>query len=164
MEWHKIIKEIIFLLGISVISAFTVNFFSPHGIAFVGHRGESPGAVTAGAKSGVFNGELEIKNVKIAKEIYDSVKAIFVDTRSLENYKDGHIKRAESLPIDQFDNFIGKFKNKYPVDTFIITYCSGRTCDDGYRLEQLLFDNGYVNVSVFIDGYTAWKAEGYPIE
>jgi rhodanese-related sulfurtransferase len=30
-------------------------------------------------------------------------------------------------------------------------------------LEELLFDHGYVNVSIFIDGYKGWKAEGYPI-
>jgi rhodanese-related sulfurtransferase len=98
------------------------------------------------------------------KEIYDSGKVVFVDARSLDTFENGHIKGAESLPFGQFDNFIGVFKEKYPVDTVIVTYCSGRTCDDSHRLEQLLFDNGYVYVSVFIDGYTAWEAEGYAIE
>jgi rhodanese-related sulfurtransferase len=164
MQWNKIIKEMIFLLGISIISAFTVNFFSPAGIALVGQWDESLGVIAAKAKSDVFSGELEIKHVKIAKQFFDSDKAVFVDARSLENFEDGHIKGAESLPLGQFNNLIEAFKEKYPADTIIVTYCSGRTCDDSHRLEQLLFDNGYVNVSVFIDGYPGWKAEGYPIE
>jgi len=154
----------IFLLGISIISAFTVNFFSPAGIALVGQWDESLDVIDAKAKSDVFNDELEIKHVKIAKQIYDSDKAVFVDARSFENFEDGHIQGAESLPLGQFDSLIESFKEKYPADTIIVTYCSGRTCDDSHRLEQLLFDNGYVNVSVFIDGYPGWKAEGYPIE
>ena len=100
----------------------------------------------------------------ITKQIYDKRTAVFVDARSLENFKNGHIKGAESLPLDQFDNFIKAFKEKYPANTFIVTYCSGRTCNDSHRLEQLLFDHGYVNVSIFIDGYQGWKAEGYPID
>ena len=164
MQWNKILKETIFLLGISLVSAFTVNFFSPAGIALVGQWDELMDVIAAEAKSNVFSGELEIKHVRIAKQIYDSDKAVFVDARSLENFDDGHIKGAESLPLYQFDNLIEAFKKKYPANTIIVTYCSGRNCDDSHRLEQLLFDNGYVNVSVFIDGYPGWKAEGYPIE
>jgi len=164
MQWNNIIKEMIFLLGISIIFAFTVNVFSPSGIALVGQWDESPGVVASNADSDVFSGELEIKHVKTAKQIYDKGTAVFVDARSLENFKNGHIKGAESLPLDQFDKFIEAFKKKYPANTFIVTYCSGRTCDDSHGLEQLLFDHGYVNVSIFIDGYHGWKAEGYPIE
>jgi len=164
MEWNKIIKEMMFLLGIATISAFTVNFFSPKGIALVGQWDESPGVVASKVDSDVFNGELEIKDVKTAKQIYDKGTAVFVDARSLENFKNGHIKNAKPLPLNQFDNFIKAFKKKYPANTFIVTYCSERTCDDSHKLEQLLFDHGYINVSIFIDGYQAWKAEGYPIE
>ncbi len=164
MQWNKNIKEAIFLLGISIISAITVNFFSPAGIALVGQWDESLDVIAEKDKSDVFSGELEIKHVKIAKQIYDSDEAVFVDARSLKDFEDGHIKGAESLPLGQFDNLIDGFKEKYPADTFIVTYCSGRTCDDSHKLEQLLFDNGYVTVSVFTDGYQGWKAEGFPIE
>jgi len=164
MQWNKIIKETIFILGISIISAFTVNFFSPAGIALVGQWGESPGVVASKANSDVFSGKLEIKDVKAAKQIYDKGKAVFLDARSDESFKNGHIKGSESLPLGQFDDLIETFKKKHPANTFIVTYCSGRTCDDSHRLEELLFDHGYVNVSIFIDGYQGWKAEGYPIE
>ena len=164
MEWNKITKETIFLLGIAIIVAFIVNLFSPAGIPFVGHWSESPGVAASKANSDVFSGKLEIKDVKATKQIYDKGKAVFLDARSLESFKNGHIKGAESLPLGQFDDLIETFKKKHPANTFIVTYCSGRTCDDSHRLEELLFDQGYVNVSIFIDGYEGWKAEGYPIE
>jgi rhodanese-related sulfurtransferase len=164
MRWNKVIKEMFFLLGISIISALSVNFFSPAGIALVGKWDDSAGVNPAKTESHVFSGEFEIKDVRTAKQIYDSDKAVFVDARSLENFENGHIKGAESLPLSQFDNLIEAFRKKYPTDTFIVTYCSGKTCDDSHRLEQLLFDHGYVNVSIFIDGYQGWKAEGFPIE
>jgi rhodanese-related sulfurtransferase len=164
MQWNKIIKEMVFLLGIAIICAFTVNFFSPAGIALVGQWDESLGVTTANDKNDVFTSELEIKNVKIAKQIYDSDKAVFVDARSLEKFADSHIKGAVPLPLGQFDNLIEAFKKIYPAETIIVTYCSGRTCNDGHKLEELLFDHGYMNVRVFIDGYPGWKAEGYPIE
>jgi rhodanese-related sulfurtransferase len=164
MQWNKIIKETMFLLGVSIIFAFIVNLFSPAGISFVGRWGESLGVVASKTNSDVFSGKLEIKDVKAAKQIFDKGKAVFLDARSLESFKNGHIKGAESLPLGQFNDLIETFKKKHPANTFIVAYCSGRTCDDSHRLEELLFDHGYVNVSIFIDGYQGWKAEGYPIE
>lgn len=164
MNWNKIIKEMIFLLGISVISALTVNFFSPAGIALVGQWDEASDIIASKDTNNVFSGELEIKQVETAKEIYDSNQAVFVDARSPESFKNGHIKGAESLPLGQFDDLIEGFKEKYPAGTYIVTYCSGKTCGDSHELERLLFDNGYVNVSVFVDGYQGWKAKGFPIE
>jgi len=45
----------------------------------------------------------------IAK-IYDSGEAVFVDARSREDYEEGHIKGAVSLPVGQFHDFIEAFK------------------------------------------------------
>jgi rhodanese-related sulfurtransferase len=164
MQWNEVIKKMFFLLGIAIISALAVNYFSPSGITLVGRWDESPGGQAAKNKSHVFSGELEIKDARMAKQIYDSGKAVFVDARSPEDFEKGHIKGAESLPLGQFDDLIGSFRKKHPADTFMVTYCSGRTCNDSHRLEELLFDHGYVNVSIFIDGYQGWKAEGFPIE
>ena len=164
MQWNNTIKGVLFLLGISIISALAVNFFSPAGIPLVGKWNKTPGIKGVEKKNYVFSGELEIKDVGIAKQIYDGKKAVFVDARSLEDFNNGHIKGAVSLPISQFNDLIKAFRKTYPADTFIVTYCSGKTCDDSHRLEQLLFDHGYVNVSIFIGGYQDWKAGGFPIE
>ena len=158
-----IAKELTLLLILAVITALAVNFYSSKGIALIGEWDTAEGVITAKAKDNVVNHELEIQDIQIVKEIYDTKEAIFVDARTHEDYKDGHIKGAVSLPLNQFEERIEKFKTDYPITTYIITYCSGRECDDSHELAQFLFEEGYKAISVFIDGYPAWEGEGYPV-
>jgi len=164
MPFKHVIKELSLLLGLAVIIAFTANFLSPKGIALFGEWDRSQGVITARAKDDFVAHELEIDNILAAKKIYDRGNAVFVDARAREAYEDGHIKGAISLPLYQFDGLIDEFARQYPASTFIVTYCSGRECDDSHELAQYLLDEGYTNVKVFIDGCLGWDEEGYPIE
>lgn len=163
MHDENTIKGFFILMGIAVVCAFTVNFFSPKGIALVGDWDKSDGVITAKAKDDAVVREREIKELGIAKAIYDK-GYIFVDARAEEVYEDGHIKGAVSLPIGQFYEMIVQFIENYPLSTPLVTYCSGRECDDSHRIAKYLSEEGYTNVHVFIDGYPAWEQEGYPIE
>jgi rhodanese-related sulfurtransferase len=158
------VKETSILLGVSIAAAFTVNFISPAGIELVGQWDTSKGVVTAKAKDDIVIDGLEIEEVKQVKQIFDSGNAVFVDARSRENYEDGHIPGAVSLPASRFDAHIGILLDKYSPDQPIITYCSGRNCKDSHQLAQLFLGFGFTNVKVFIDGFPGWQAEGYPIE
>ena len=164
MLYKDILKELAILLGLAVITAFTVNFFSPKGIALFGDWDISQGVITPKSKDDVVAHELEIQSVLLAKEIYESGKAVFVDARAKEVYEDGRIKGAVSLPINLYDDLIDDFMQKYPFTTLVVTYCSGRECDDSHKLAQDLLEEGYTEVKVFIDGYPGWVEQGYPIE
>ena len=164
MHVKKLSKEILLMLGVSVGLALIVNFFSPAGIALVGQWDTSQGVVTAKAKNDAVIDNLEIEDVKTAKKIYDSGNALFVDARSRNNFDDGHIAGAVSFPVGQFDNLIDAFLDQHPINQPIVTYCSGRTCEDSHNLARLLKDFGFSDVKVFIDGFPGWEAEGYPIE
>ena len=152
------------LLGVSVILSFIVNYFSPAGIALVGQWDTDQGVITAKAKNDVVSGKLEIEDVARARQIFDSGNVLFVDARTRDNYDDGHIPGAVSLPVGQFDELIDTFVNQYDFEHPLVTYCSGRTCEDSHILAQLLTDFGYSDVSVFIDGLPGWEAEGYPVD
>ena len=160
----KTVKEVSILIGVSMIAAFGVNLFSPRGIALVGQWDTSLGVVNAREKNDVVMDQLEIDDVTDAKTLYDSGNVLFVDARSREDYSDGHIKGAYSLPVGEFDEQIDKFLELFELDKPIVTYCSGRTCEDSHHLAQLLIARGYQNTSVMIDGFPGWEAEGYPIE
>jgi rhodanese-related sulfurtransferase len=160
----KTIKEISILVGLSIIVAFAVNYFSPAGITLVGQWDTAKGVITANEKNAIVLDDLEIGDVTLAKKLYDSQKFVFVDARSRDDYDEGHISGAVSLPVGQFDEKIETFLEQYPPEKAIITYCSGRTCEDSHRLTQLLLAFGYTEINVFIDGYPGWEAEGYPIE
>jgi rhodanese-related sulfurtransferase len=120
--------------------------------------------VTARAKNDIVIEGIEIENVDQARKLYDSGKYIFVDARSVEDYEAGHISGAVSLPVGQFEENIAAFLERHPPEASIITYCSGRTCQDSHRLAENLLAFGYGNVNVFIDGFPGWEAEGHPIE
>ena len=163
-NYKKLVNQGFILLGVSVIAAFIVNYFSPAGIALVGQWDTTAGVITAKAKNDVISGKLEIEDVILTKKIFDNGNALFVDARTREDYDNGHIPEAVSLPIGQFDELIDPFLDQYDIEQPIVTYCSGRTCEDSHNLAQLLIDFGYIDVKVFIDGYPGWEAEGFPVE
>ncbi len=160
----KTSKEVSIILGVSILAAFAVNYFSPAGIALVGQWDTSQGVVTAKAKNNIVIDGIENGDVDQARELYDSGEYIFVDARSPEDYEEGHIKGAVSLPVGHFEEKIAAFMENYPPEASIVTYCSGRTCEDSHHLAEFLLEFGYDKVNVFIDGFPGWEAEGHPIE
>ena len=133
------------------------------GIAFVGRWDTTQGVISALSKNNVVAGKTEIENVAQAKQLFDNGSVLFVDARSTDNYEEGHIPGAVSLPIGRFDDLIDAFLDNYAIEQPIVTYCSGRTCEDSHNLAQLLTDIGYADVKVFIDGYPGWPAEWHPM-
>ena len=164
MAIKKTIQEIITLLGVSLILALVVNTFSPRGIALVGQWDIAQGVVTASPAAGATGQPQEIDSIALAKAIFDEGEVLFVDARSQKDYANGHIPGAISLPVGQFKERIGSFLNRYPLEQPVVTYCSGRTCEDSHDLARFLSDIGFTNVRIFIDGFQGWEAEGYPVE
>jgi rhodanese-related sulfurtransferase len=160
----KTIKELSILAGTSIVAAFAVNYFSPAGIALVGQWDTVKGVITANETNKIDLIDFEIGDIALAKELWDSNNYVFIDARSRDDYDEGHIKRAVSLPVGKFDEKIEAFIEQYPPETAIITYCSGGTCEDSHNLAELLLSFGYTEINAFIDGYPGWEAEGYPIE
>ncbi len=161
---RKSIKEIMILVGVAVALALVVNHLSPKGIALVGQWDTTKGIITANAAGEDDYLIAEIDRVPDAAKIFYNDDTLFVDARSKEDYESGHIPGAISLPVGQFDEQIESFLNRYPPDQPIVTYCSGRTCEDSHHLARMLSDVGFSEVRIFIDGFPGWQAEGYPIE
>ena len=159
-----IFKKALFLLVLAVVAALLANHFSPVGIALFGQWDQDEGIIGANAKAEIHDSVVEIANIENAKLIYDGGEAHFVDARSSDAYRAGHVKGAVSLPVGEFDTMFEKLLNRYPPEQPIITYCSGRTCEDSHRLAQMLIDFGYENVSIMIDGFPGWKKNGFPVE
>ena len=159
-----ILKKVLLLLLLAVVAALVTNRFSPVGIAVIGHWDQTNGPSAAETIEASPDQLFEIDDIDIAKLIYDGGKAVFVDARSSSSYKEGHIKGAVSLPISEFDDMIEDLSNRYPLDKHIITYCSGRSCEDSHRLAQVLMEFGYESVSIMIDGFPIWNESGFPIE
>jgi rhodanese-related sulfurtransferase len=161
---RKTIKEIIILVGVAVTLALVVNHLSPRGIALVGQWETAKGVIAANVKDENGYRIAEIDRVTDAAKIFYDGDTLFVDARSTEDYESGHIPGAVSFPVGQFDERIESFMNQYPLDQPIVTYCSGRTCEDSHQLARLLMEAGFSEVRIFIDGFPGWQVEGYPID
>jgi rhodanese-related sulfurtransferase len=151
-------------VGVAVTLALVVNQLSPSGIALVGQWDTAQGVITGNATDENESRIAEIDRVTDAAKIFYDDDTLFVDARSTEDYESGHIPGAVSFPVGQFDERIESFMNQYPLDQPIVTYCSGRTCEDSHQLARLLMEAGFSEVRIFIDGFPGWQVEGYPID
>lgn len=158
------IKGLVFLLSIAIITAVTVNHLASQGIAIAGNWDARKGTVTARSKNDSVVPDREIREIETVKSVYDKKEALFLDARSTSEFSAGHIPGAVSIPAGTGRGKLEAFSIQYHRDTRIITYCSGRECNDSHHLAEMLEDIGYTKVQVLLDGFPAWKERGYPIE
>lgn len=87
----------------------------------------------------------------------------FIDSRSTDEYAEGHIKNAINIPFydsEKYENVL----NKISTDEIIVTYCSGKECDTSILHGDELFEKGYKRIYIFHGGWDDWLQAGYPIE
>lgn len=94
--------------------------------------------------------QLKIK-LDTSQDIY------LMDVRSENEYKESHIKKAHSLPLNQISNQI----DKLPEDKEIIIY-SKSGYESKLACEYLLIE-GFENVKELDGGFEAWVEAGYEI-
>ena len=159
---NSTLKQGMVLFAVAVAAAFVYNAFSPRGIRLVGQWDTQKGVISAGEKNAPVVHELEIDSVVAAKRAYDT-GALFVDARSPAAYREGHVRGAVLFPVYAVEEHLEAFLARVPTDRYLITYCTGRECEDSHELAQVLLSLGYEKVSVFIDGYPAWEDAGFPV-
>lgn len=89
--------------------------------------------------------------------------AAFVDARSAEEYAEGHIPGAVSLPFDDVYKKPELAKTLDEKGLPIIVYCGGGDCDLARTLAYALIEAGHKRVLVFKDGLPGWAAAGMPV-
>jgi rhodanese-related sulfurtransferase len=159
-----LMKESAVMLILSILTALVFNHVSPKGIALVGKWDPSQGVITARSKQDAVLPEREIREVALAKRLFDQQEALFVDVRHPSVSGKGHIPGALLLPVHEREKWIDAFVEHYPVSCLIVVYCHGRECSDSHVVAQFLTDMGYERVKVFIDGYAGWENAGFPTE
>ena len=129
-----------------------VNAISPRGIPLLGPL---PATDTKG---------IEQIPLEEAWALFREEKGVFVDARSAEEFRAGHIPRALLLPLHAFEETVSSWTNLIPADTLLITYCSGEECESSKDVAALLVEEGYSQVKVLFGGWEHWKRAGYPVE
>jgi len=99
-----------------------------------------------------------------AEELWFSRQAIFIDSRSREEYQLGHIPGAVSLPLVEAKREKIKFFENFPPGTALVIYCEGGDCQTSLNLGKILYQRGFKNIRIYSGGWTEWVNAGKPVE
>ena len=99
-----------------------------------------------------------------ATRLYLDKRAIFIDARSPRDYAQGHIRGAQNIPWQSFNEYMDRLFDSIPDDARIVTYCDGERCSLSEDLAKELVSMGYKNVKVLLNGWTRWLEAGLPVE
>jgi rhodanese-related sulfurtransferase len=96
----------------------------------------------------------------LVAEMSSAHPPLVLDVRSPEEYAEGHVPQALNIPHTAIEAKLGRLETYRDRD--IVVYCkSGRRA--GIALE-LLKARGFTRLRHLAGDFTAWKAEGRPVE
>lgn len=115
--------------------------------------------------------QVEISGVKVtlvdenrAREYLDDPGAVFVDTRSDEDFQKGHVRGALNIPSYEMERSYPMVAALMPEDYRIVLYCHGPECDMAEEVAGFLAQLGYERMMIMVSGYPAWEMSGFPVE
>jgi rhodanese-related sulfurtransferase len=100
---------------------------------------------------------------KMAFKYFDDPSTTFVDTRKAEDYGEGHVKGAVSLPRADKEDRFPLVQPLLPEENRIVLYCYGPECEDAERVAEFLVQLDYKNMAIMSPGFPEWKKAGYPM-
>jgi rhodanese-related sulfurtransferase len=139
---------------------------APSGESGYGQNND-PMAVGAGAGSGLPEIPDLGRPVKIErdalKQLYDAHAVLLVDARDPDEYAQGHIPGAQSLPFDEVSSQPERLITLDSGGRPIVAYCGGGGCELSMTLAFDLIEAGHTRVAVYTGGFPQWEAAGYPV-
>jgi adenylyltransferase/sulfurtransferase len=96
---------------------------------------------------------------QVKEELGSNPRTVIVDVREREEYREGHLAAALSLPRGFLEM---RAEEALPDKTVpIVTYCASGT--RSLLAGRILRDMGYGRVVSMAGGYNAWKGAGHPV-
>ena len=152
-HFKKVIRQAVVILFISLFLGMGVNSFFRNGIDPFRYPAASATTATEIRKIG-----LEQAQQVIAGGIP------ILDARSQEDFSEGHIPGAISLPYYDMGSYLDRVLPFLSTNQPILIYCSEASCADAEFLARSIFQLGYAKLLVFKGGFKAWVAAGLTIE
>ena len=138
---------ILVLLGVGM--GLAANQISPRGISLITPPEQAPAAG-------------EFIALDQAKQLWHRGAAVFLDAREPADYAAGHIGNALNLPAQSFAQHFGEVAPILTPDAELVLYCDGKECELSHRLAQSLRQQGYANLHILSNGWTAWRQARLP--
>jgi rhodanese-related sulfurtransferase len=96
-----------------------------------------------------------------AKLLFDKGSALFVDSRTHEDFKVEHVPGAVSLYHGSVDKLYKQVLGSVPKNRTIITYCSDPECKEATKVADELVKRGHSKVFILLEGLPGWVDAGY---
>lgn len=183
------ISKILSIILISVLISLIYNHFNPKGLSFFREARKmnwesdsltsinniNSSVADTSIKDLIVSDSETIENLNDNIESFKEPKAIkldfayklfndgikFIDSRSAEEFAEGHIKGAVNIPFYGSENYLGVI-NRLDKNEIVVTYCSSADCDISILSGDELFEMGFKRVYIFIGGYDEWNKNNYP--
>ncbi|MGC8493899.1 MAG: rhodanese-like domain-containing protein [Syntrophobacteraceae bacterium] len=148
------LKQGLLIVSIAAAISLLVNHFRQNGLPLRA----TPSAKTASADSGE---PLQV-SLEEARALFFAHAAVFIDARSGEDYRAGHIRGAVSLPEQNLDQALPAVASKLSSGSLLIAYCDGEHCSLSREVALQLLAKGYSHAAVLLNGWTLWCNAGLP--
>ncbi|MDD8020723.1 MAG: rhodanese-like domain-containing protein [Acidobacteriota bacterium] len=99
-----------------------------------------------------------------AEDAWSRRQAVFLDSRSREDFNRGHIPGAVSVPFEELKMGDEGLLALIPDSPEIVIYCEGGDCQASLSLARILDSRGFRNLRVFLGGWAEWTQSGLPVE
>jgi rhodanese-related sulfurtransferase/uncharacterized membrane protein YphA (DoxX/SURF4 family) len=154
--WGQATWQVLALVIMSAIAALAVNALRTDRLPLVGDW--SAAALITSA-----TGERIDISLTEAQKLFSSNTGVFIDARPAADYSRGHIQGARSLPWNDVDQKFMSVTQELELETPIITYCDGETCELSHHLSLFLREAGFLNTRVLVNGWKLWQQSGLPV-
>jgi rhodanese-related sulfurtransferase len=138
---------VIIVLGIAV--GLAANLISPRGLPLFAPASPTPAAS-------------EFIPLDQAKSLWLGGTALFLDAREPDDFAAGHIGNALNLPAQSFSLHFPEVAPVLSPDSELVLYCDGKECELSHHLAANLRQQGFTNLHVLANGWTAWHEAGLP--
>ncbi|MBF0230992.1 MAG: rhodanese-like domain-containing protein [Desulfamplus sp.] len=149
---------------LAFILALTINHFRSDSIPIIGDW-------SVDARFSDSAGASLVISLDEAKVLFEQNHALFLDARPKDEYDEGHIAGALSLPQQEAESYFMEVAIELEASQVdingskvIITYCDGDTCELSHELALFLKEMGFNNVKVLVNGWSVWLEAGLPKE
>ncbi|HPQ69717.1 MAG TPA: rhodanese-like domain-containing protein [bacterium] len=149
--WRILITAAV-LVAVTAVWAIAFNAVRPEGIPLLRPRATDNGE----------GGDGQILTLARAKGLYDE-GAVFIDSRSPEEFAAGHIRGARLLYYVHVAQDWEEVMTDVDFGAMIVVYCSGAGCNSSYLVANQLEDVGFENVFIFDGGWPQWAEAKYPL-
>ncbi len=157
------IKVLLSIVIVASVVGLIVNHFSVNGIALIRVEEKVSFVNISDLNPDSSSTEIRAIDTKTTKDLFDKEKAIFIDARDKWEFGEGHIPNSINIAEYKFEEDKSKLTD-VAKDKLIIIYCGGDDCDLSKRVYKKMQALGYTNTFVYLDGFTIWSENNFPIQ